>query len=125
MKVMLSIKPEYVDRIMNGEKMYEYRRKTFRRQGVDTIVIYSTHPQCTVVGEAIIEDILESSPEELWNKTSKHGGIDHDSFLKYFEGTDTAYAIKLGEVLVFNTPRSIADYAPKVKRAPQSFVYVD
>lgn len=42
MKAMLSIKPEYVDRILKGEKTYEFRRRIFRRHDVDTIVIYSS-----------------------------------------------------------------------------------
>lgn len=33
MKAMLSIKPEYVERILSGEKTYEFRRTIFRRPG--------------------------------------------------------------------------------------------
>lgn len=125
MKAMLSIKPEYAKRILSGEKTYEYRRKPFRERDVNAIVIYCTRPRCAVVGEAAVEGILASSPEDLWKKTSKSGGIDRESFMRYFEGAETAYAIKLGEVLSFDEPRPLSDYAPKVKRAPQSFVYVD
>lgn len=125
MKAVLSIKPEYVERILSGEKTYEYRRKAFREKDVDAIVIYCTRPRCAVVGEATVEGILTSSPEDLWAKTSKSGGIDRESFMKYFDGADTAYAIKLGKVSAFDAPRPLSDYAPKVKRAPQSFVYVD
>ncbi|MBR3315599.1 MAG: ASCH domain-containing protein [Atopobiaceae bacterium] len=125
MKAMLSIRPEYVDRILAGEKTYEYRRRTFKNPDVDSILIYCTSPRSAVVGEVAIERILESSPQELWDTTSKSGGIDYDSFMEYFKGVTTAYAIKLGEVLAFDTPKPIEDYAPTVKRAPQSFVYVD
>jgi predicted transcriptional regulator len=125
MKAMLSIRPEYVDRILAGEKTYEYRRRLFKKPDVDAILIYCTSPQSAVVGEAAIESILESTPQELWDSTNKYAGIDYESFMDYFKGVTTAYAIKLGEVLKFDTPKPIEDYAPAVKRAPQSFVYVD
>ena len=39
MKAILSIRPEYVDRILSGEKKYEFRKRIFKREDVDTIVI--------------------------------------------------------------------------------------
>lgn len=124
MKVMLSIRPEYVARILSGEKIYEYRRRTFKNPEVDSILIYCTSPTSAVVGEATVECVLKSSPQELWESTNEHGGIDRQSFMDYFEGVDAAYAIKLGEVSVFDVPKPIEEYAPAVTRAPQSFAYV-
>lgn len=124
MKAMLSIHPEYVARILAGEKTYEYRKRAFKRPDVDAILIYCTSPRSAVVGEAAVERVLEASPQELWDTTGKHGGIDRESFMEYFKDTSTAYAIKLGEVMAFDIPKPIEDYAPAVKRAPQSFVYV-
>lgn len=125
MKVMLPIHPEHAARILAGEKTYEYRRRVFKRDDVESILIYCTRPLSAVVGEVAVEGVLESSPRELWDKTGDHGCIDHESFMRYFEGADTAYAIKLGKVSIFDVPRPIEDYAPAVKRAPQSFVYVE
>ena len=121
---MLSIRPEYVARILSGEKTYEYRRKVFKQPNVDSILIYCTSPQSAVVGEAVIEGILASSPQELWDATGKQGGIDYKGFMKYFTGVTTAYAIKLGKIVTFDIPKPITAYAPSIKRAPQSFVYV-
>lgn len=42
--------------------------------------------------------------------------------MRYFQDRDTAYAIQLGELTRFDTPRTLADY--QVKAAPQSFVYI-
>ena len=125
MKVMLSIKPEYVERILSGEKTYEFRRRIFKRADVDTLIIYATSPQCRVVAEAKIAGIMQSTPEDIWRRTSKHGGISRDRFMDYFANRDTAYAIELRQVRRFNRPRSLSDYAPKVRSAPQSFVYID
>ena len=40
MKALLSIKSEFVKRILSGEKKYEYRRRVFARDDVEAIVIY-------------------------------------------------------------------------------------
>ena len=57
-QMLLSINPEYVGRILRGEKEYEYRK--FRcRSDVNKIVIYATAPQKQVVAEAEISEIIE------------------------------------------------------------------
>ena len=43
MKVLLSIKPEFVQEIFTGKKKYEYRKAIFTRS-VDKVVVYSTKP---------------------------------------------------------------------------------
>lgn len=124
MKALVSIRPEYVERILSGEKTYEYRRRIFKRPQVDTLVIYATMPVGKVVAEAGITGVLESSPEDIWEKTSRHAGISEDRFKAYFHGCGTAYAIGLGDVHAFARPLTLAEYAPGIVRAPQSFVYI-
>jgi len=68
MKVLLSIKREFVEQIMNGTKKYEYRKRIFK-QDVDSVVIYSTMPVGRIVGEFKIESILKQSPDEIWSQT--------------------------------------------------------
>lgn len=123
MKAMLSIKPEYVEKILSGEKCYEFRRRVFKRTDIDTIVIYSTSPQQRVVAEVEVVGILESDPEDIWNKTHDKAGISHKKFMAYFDGTDVAYAIELGLVNRYPHPRALSSYA-EVSAPPQSFVYV-
>lgn len=124
MKALVSIRPEYVERILSGEKTYEYRRRIFKRPEVDTLVIYATMPVGKVVAEAAITTILESTPEDIWERTGRHAGISEDRFKAYFHGCGTAYAIGLGDVHAFARPLTLAEYAPGIVRAPQSFVYI-
>jgi len=44
MNVLLSIKPKYVEKIVNGEKQYEFRKRIFRNKNVRKAFIYSTSP---------------------------------------------------------------------------------
>ena len=50
MNVILSIKPEFVEKIFSGEKQYEYRKVLFK-QKVDTVYIYASRPISKIVGE--------------------------------------------------------------------------
>ena len=59
MKVLLSIKPEFVQEIFTGKKKYEYRKAIFTRS-VDKVVVYSTKPVGMIVGEFTVENILVS-----------------------------------------------------------------
>lgn len=123
MKAMLSIKPEYVEKILSGEKRYEFRRRVFKRMDVDTIVIYSTSPQQRIVAEVGVVDILESDPIDIWKKTHDKAGISYKAFMAYFDGVNVAYAIELGLVKRYPRPRLLSSYA-EVSAPPQSFVYV-
>lgn len=125
MKALFSIKPEYVNRILSGEKKYEFRRRIFKRQDIDTIVIYSTLPQGAIVAEASITSILQANQDTIWEQTHEYGGISKSDFMHYFEGSTCAYAIKLGMINRFSTPVQLADYSRKINHPPQSFAYID
>ncbi|ORI32404.1 hypothetical protein BLL61_02115 [Lacticaseibacillus casei] len=123
MKILLSIRPEFVDEIRSGRKLFEYRKGIFRRR-VDKVVVYSTEPCGKVVGEFEVKGVLQDAPDKLWNKTSKFSGISHDFFEEYFEGRQTGYAIEIKDYREYDTPRRIQEMFPSVKAAPQSFIYV-
>ena len=68
--ILLSINPQYVDRIMNGDKIYEFRKIPCKRN-VDKIVIYSTSPVMKVVGEADVADVLIDDPQVIWGENGE------------------------------------------------------
>lgn len=125
MKVLLSIKSEYVKRILSGEKKYEYRRRLFARHDVETIAIYETMPVGRVVAEVAVECVIKKNPSALWKETRQYSGISKEFFFSYFSGLDEACAIKLGEIYEFDEPLLLTEYCSRITRAPQSFVYID
>lgn len=120
-KIVISINPEYVKKIISGEKKYEYRTKA-AKQDVDKIIIYETTPVKKIVAEAEILDVLEMSPEDLWKETHKESGVSKKIFSQYFKDRKVAYAYKLGQITVYDTPFEISEFG--LKNAPQSFVYL-
>lgn len=120
--ILLSINPQYVERIMNGEKIYEFR-KTQCKKKVDKIVIYSTSPVMKVVGEADVADILVDDPQTIWKITEKKSGIEKDFFDTYYEGKNQAIAYKLKHIIQYDIPKDLCEYG--IKTAPQSFCYMN
>lgn len=120
-KMLLSIKPEFVDRIFDGTKRFEFRKVKCNSK-VDSILIYETAPTMRVVGEAKIKDVLAGSPEEIWNKTSFGSGISKVFFDEYYQGKKIAVAYELDDIRRYKNPKFLLDYG--VSSAPQSFVYV-
>ena len=121
MKVLLYIKPKFVESIIKGNKKYEYRKAIFKKN-VDTVVIYKTTPFCKIIGEFEIDGILYDTPENIWQITQEFAGITQDYFDKYFYNRKIAYAIKIGNIKQYELePKDII----KQFKAPQSFMYWD
>ena len=105
-QMLLSINPEYVESILEGKKLYEYRK--FRcRDDVDKIIIYATAPQKQVVGEAEIADIVEDDLLTVWRLTKEHSGITYNFFRKYYKGKKTAVAYHLKNLIIYDEPRTL------------------
>lgn len=122
MEVLLSIKPEFANKIFNGDKKYEYRKVIFKNRDVNKIVVYASAPTSKVIGEFEIEKIMNESPEVLWQKTKRYSGISRIYFEKYFKGRSVGYAIKVKKVKKYKTPKSLQDEYGL--RPPQSFIYL-
>lgn len=119
--ILLSINPEYVDKILSGEKIYEFRKVRCKKE-IDKIFIYSTSPIMKVVGEAVVDDILIGEPQKIWNITSKSAGINKKFFDAYYEGKPQAIAYKLSHIIEYDKPKNLMDYG--IKTPPQSFQYI-
>ena len=120
-KILLSINPEHVQNIMDGNKRYEFRKVDCKRD-VSHIMIYSTYPVKMIVGEASVKRKLVCSPEDMWERTQAGAGIEREFFNDYYDGCEKAVAFELENVKEFDRPRSLEEYG--IRQAPQSFIYM-
>ena len=125
MKVLLSIKPKFVNEIMSGRKKFEYRKKVFKRKDITTIVVYATKPLGKVVGEFEVDEIIEDTLDILWQETKRYSGISKKFFDEYFKDRDSGFAIKIKSFTAYDKPIELSEYDPNLKVAPQSFCYVE
>lgn len=121
MKILLSIKPEYLARIIDGTKEFEYRRHLASKP-VDSILFYATAPVQQIIGEVEVRGTKSSSPTVLWEQTKKTAGISRKEYRAYFHGCKVAHAYILGEFQKFNSPKKISEFG--ITHAPQSFAYI-
>lgn len=123
MQALLSIKPEFVDKIFSGEKRFEFRKAAFA-QKVSSVLVYATSPVCRIVGEFEVEKVIQDSPNALWEHTKNAAGISADFFFSYFAGRENAIAIQIRSTKLYETAinpyKEWDNFFP-----PQSFCYVN
>lgn len=122
MTVLLSIKPEFAEKIFDGTKKYEFRKSIFKNANVKKVVVYASSPVQKVIGEFAIADILNDDVDAIWEETHSDSGITHDFYMSYFSHKEKAYAIKIGKTKRYPQGRDLSDY--NIKSAPQSFAYL-
>jgi predicted transcriptional regulator len=125
--IFLSIHPQYAEKILDGLKTIELRRRFPTLNGfAGRLLIYSTTPIKSVIGFAEIEDVHYLPIKELWSEYSKVAYIEKSDFLEYFKGLTAGYAIELKNPQRFVEPLSI-DYLKQNYGmiAPQSYRYLN
>lgn len=123
--VVLSIRPQYSDKIVNGTKTVELRRRFPVSAPKGTIAyIYSTSPVRAIIGVAEIKDVLKLPIAEIWRQFENQAFITKADFDKYFEGVDLGYVLLFERARSFSQPMPLSllreqfDFEP-----PQSFLY--
>lgn len=126
MDVLLSIKPEFSEKILSGEKRYEFRKTKFSDPSeVESIYMYASSPVQRIVGAFTIGEITTGEPETLWAKYGEESGIDERSqFMDYYAGTETGHAIEVEDVTRLSQPVDPRDFIHDF-RPPVSFQYVN
>jgi predicted transcriptional regulator len=124
--VLFSIKPNYAEKILDGRKTVELRRKFTQSAVVGSLAfIYSTSPVRELVGYARIGDVRRMPVGEIWRQYRDEAGIAKADFDAYFEGRSDGYVIVLEEPTRLSNSVPIADLRSRFGFvAPQSFRYV-
>lgn len=108
--------------ILNGNKIYEFRKQLININGIQQVYIYETAPVKKITAICNISQVLQGTPQEIWNKCNMYGTICQEDFFKYFQNRKIAYAYKLENVrkvcieLVQIVPNNIP---------PQSYFYIN
>jgi predicted transcriptional regulator len=124
--VLVSIRPEFANKILDGFKTIELRRRfpTTATTGA-LVLIYSSTPEQAIVGYAkikTVERMLVSKIRKLYLQDACIEGADFD---KYFRGVRFGYAIFLGGVKRLPRKVPVSDLKKLYGFVPpQSFSYV-
>lgn len=120
--ILLSIKPEYVAKIFNHTKLYEFRKR-IPHKPVDKVIVYSSDPEQRIVGEFEVIETIQMKPSSLWDTTKKAAGITRAKYRAYFHDCETAYAFRIGRTVLYEPPKELNELG--ICNAPQSFTYLE
>jgi len=123
MKILLSIKPEYSNRIFSGEKKFEFRRQRPKHR-LEMVYVYESQPTKKIVGWFNVKNIISGSPNDVWNRCGNVGGIEKEDYFRYCGDKEVIYAFEIDRVIRYDSPIDPSEldrgFSP-----PQSYIYVN
>ncbi len=123
--VVLSVHPQYSDKIFKGIKTVELRRRfpVAAPRGI-TAYIYSTSPVRAMVGSTEIKDVIKLPVADIWKKFGSKAQISRSDFDKYFSGLQEGFALTMTNPKSFTRPIDLAELRERFGfEPPQSFLY--
>ena len=120
--IILSIHPKHIEKILSGEKRYEYRKRI--PQDINYLIVYATAPTKKVVAIIEVDMVIKDTPQNIWDVTQNESGVSYEFFMNYFNEVSTAYAIKIRNIYKMPTPIDIT-VIDGVKCGPQAYQYVN
>ena len=96
--LFISVKPEFAEKIITKEKRIELRKVRPRVRIGDYVIIYASSPVKSVVGFGLVQQIIETTPEQMWIDNSSSLGIDKVRFDSYYNGRNRAIGIKIEKI---------------------------
>ena len=123
---LISIKPEYVKKILSGSKTIEIRNRTVNLAPGSRLWIYSTLPKGCIEAVAVIKDIKFGSPSEIWNQYHKQIDVSESVFHSYVKGSKIVSAIFLQDVIGIGSKLTLNYIRSEIKEfhPPQFLKYI-
>jgi len=123
--VVLSVRPVYSNKIFDGTKTIELRRRFPISAPRGTIAyIYSTSPVRAMVGSAEIHSVVKAPVGEIWKKFGKMAQIKRADFDGYFKGVQEGFALKMANARPFSRPLNLSELRDRFGfEPPQSYLY--
>ena len=124
--LLMSIRPQYANKIFDGSKTVELRRikPKFLGNG-DLVFIYVSSPVKSLLGAFVVSSVVEKPLASLWNAVRNRAGINKAEFFNYYVGAQSGVAIFIKDVWLLPKPIHLTDLKRQVKgfHPPQSYRY--
>jgi len=123
-RMLMSIKPEHAASLLSGNKRVELRRRFSKEWIGCRVSIYASHPRCSIVGDALMQEVVVDDPDRIWERFGDQIGCTREQFERYAHGARQLYAIILVDVVPYAKTLSLAEASQAVSaplRPPQSY----
>ena len=149
--VLISIRPEWVEKIASGEKTIEVRKTvpkevpfkcyiymtqgTYKNLGLYSEDIYQNRMK--VIGEFICDKVyliknqrnrfvVANEEQGVTNEIARQSCLDYDDMVNYL-GNKDGYGWHIADLKIYDKPRELSEFwgRKKLTRPPQSWQYVE
>ncbi|RLJ22199.1 hypothetical protein DJ030_02125 [bacterium endosymbiont of Escarpia laminata] len=97
-EIIISIKPNFVEKILCGEKTVELRTRRANLQPGTQMWIYSTLPRGEICARASVEYVHTDKPDTIWERYSDQIAIHEDEFWAYVGQRESVSVIKMSKI---------------------------
>jgi len=124
--LLLSIRPEYAEKIFLGVKEVELRRTRPKLEEGDIVVVYASSPTKALIGACRVKKVIQKPLQELWNEVNEISGLSYREFCLYYKGISEGCAIFLYNKQYFSQPIDLKCLKHELEnfRPPQSYRYL-
>lgn len=100
--VLLSLRPVYLDAIIDRRKTVEIRRNRLKARRGSLALLYASSPRRALVATAAISDVVEGDRAQLWHDYGARTALSRQSFDGYLHGARNPTAILLESIHVLD-----------------------
>ncbi|WP_045056246.1 ASCH domain-containing protein [Aliterella atlantica] len=124
--ILLSIKPEYANKIFDGMKVVELRRIRPKLEEGDLVIVYASSPKKALIGAFEVEKVVQKPLLELWKEVKEIAGISYKEFRSYYKGLSVGCGIYLNKTHHFSQPIELERLRQEWNnfQPPQSYRYL-
>jgi len=126
LNILLSIEDRHVQKLLEGTKKVELRRRKIEIPKGSVVWIYSKVPAGKICAYGIVDYISYEKPNALWTKYGDITGISIDEFNTYFDNRDLGCGIIFEKVIPLDKAVTLDYMRSKLKtfHPPQFFKYL-
>src|SRR3546814_18113221 len=93
--VLLSVRSPHVERLLDGSKTVEFRRRTWSVPDGSTALLYGSRNRRAIVGSLTITSTDVGSRQAMWKSYGDRSGLPRREYWQYFGGDTIAVANKV------------------------------
>ena len=125
--LMLSIRPQYAEKIFQGTKKVELRKVKPNVAKGDIVFVYISSPVQELYGKFEVERVISKPINELWKIVHQDAGISREEFEHYYRGSSIGYGIYLCAPVIIKRPIGLNDLRHVWKNfyPPQGYKYLN
>jgi len=106
--LLIAVKPEFANKIVENEKTIELRKTKPNVKAGDFLIIYSSSPVKAIIGFGLIKQVIVTTPTQMWENYSLEVGIDKERFVEYYKDKERSIGIEIENMKLVN-PISLKD----------------